>query len=601
MGVLTFWLFAQTTLNIAPDMQKDLGLGTSLMNIAVAATALFSGIFIVFIGGLADRIGRVRIVMIGFVLSIIGSLLIGFAPGGALAAYLLLPGRALQGLSGACIMPASLALVKTFWDGEARQRAVSMWSIGSWGGSGFCSLFGGLVAQNFGWRWIFFATVVVSLLGMALMKGTPESKAEGQIQPHRDYDLAQIARVGAAPARHPRRRTEDAGGAARRGPLTRRETTMRVVVCTIVHHPADARIYHRQIRALLDAGHEVTYIAPVDSQDFHPERTRPSLQLTAVPRASGRRRTGAIRAARSALARHAADADLLLIHDPELLLALPSRRRRPPVIWDVHEDTAAALSTKPWLPRPLRPPAAVAVRTAERMAERYVHLILAERGYVARFARPHPVVPNTTYVPDVPAPPGDDRRVVYVGHLSPDRGTADMIELARLLRPHGITVELIGPADARARAQIEPAQAAGLLRWRGFVPNDQAMPMLDGALAGLSLLHDEPNFRHSLPTKVVEYMARGVPVVTTPLPAAAELARGHECGFVVPFGDPRAAADAVLGLDGDISLRAKMGRRGHEAAAKSLGWPSDAREFVAQLESWAKGKLPARHLPISRS
>ena len=370
---------------------------------------------------------------------------------------------------------------------------------------------------------------------------------------------------------------------------------MRVVVCTIVHHPADARIYHRQIRALLDAGHEVTYIAPVGPQDFHTERAGPSLQLRPVPRAAGRRRTRAIIAARSALARHASGADLLLIHDPELLLALPARRRRPPVIWDVHEDTAAALSTKPWLPRPLRPPAAVAVHTAERMAERYVHLILAEHGYVSRFARRHPVVPNTTYVPDLPAPPGgsaygEGRRVVYVGHLSPDRGTADMIELARLLRPRGVTVELIGPADARARAQIEPAQAAGLLRWRGFVPNDQAMPMLDGALAGLSLLHDEPNFRHSLPAKVVEYMARGLPVVTTPLPAAAELALGHQCGFVVPFGDPRAAAGAVLELDRDISLRAKMGRRGHEAAYSSLGWPADAREFVAQLESWAKGK-----------
>ena len=61
--------------------------------------------------------------------------------------------------------------------------------------------------------------------------------------------------------------------------------------------------------------------------------------------------------------------------------------------------------------------------------------------------------------------------------------------------------------------------------------------MVDGALAGLSLLQDEANFRHSLPTKVVEYMARGVPVVTTPLPRAAELATAHECGFVVPFGD----------------------------------------------------------------
>lgn len=190
LGVLTFWLFAQTTLNIAPDMQKDLGLDTSLMNIAVAVTALFSGIFIVFIGGLADRIGRVRIVMAGFVLSIIGSLLIGFAPRGALALYFLLPGRALQGLSGACIMPASLALVKTFWDGEARQRAVSMWSIGSWGGSGFCSLFGGFVAQNFGWRWIFFASVVIALLGMALMKGMPESKAEEQTSSK--FDLAGV-------------------------------------------------------------------------------------------------------------------------------------------------------------------------------------------------------------------------------------------------------------------------------------------------------------------------------------------------------------------------------------------------------------------------
>ena len=149
-------------------------------------------------------------------------------------------------------------------------------------------------------------------------------------------------------------------------------------------------------------------------------------------------------------------------------------------------------------------------------------------------------------------------------------------------------MELIGPADARARAMIEPAQAQGLLRWPGFVPNDQAMLMVDGALAGLSLLQDEPNFRHSMPTKVVEYMARGVPVVTTPLPAAADLVTRYECGFVVPFGDPRAAADAVLELAGDASLRAKMGSRGHEAARSSLGWPGDARAFVAQLEAWAR-------------
>ena len=180
LGVVTFWLFAQTTLNIAPDMGKDLGLDASMMNIAVAITALFSGIFIVVMGGFADRIGRVKIVKIGFFLSILGSLLVGFAPAGTLASAFLLTGRALQGLSGACIMPASLALVKTYWVGAPRQRAVSLWSIGSWGGSGLCSLFGGLVAQNLGWRYIFFASVVVAIIGLILIHGTPESRAESQ-------------------------------------------------------------------------------------------------------------------------------------------------------------------------------------------------------------------------------------------------------------------------------------------------------------------------------------------------------------------------------------------------------------------------------------
>lgn len=86
LGLLAFWLFAQTTLNIAPSMAADLQLEQSFMNIAVSITALFSGIFVVVIGGLADRVGRVRMVMLGFILSIVGSLLVGVAPWGGWAA-----------------------------------------------------------------------------------------------------------------------------------------------------------------------------------------------------------------------------------------------------------------------------------------------------------------------------------------------------------------------------------------------------------------------------------------------------------------------------------------------------------------------------------
>jgi glycosyltransferase involved in cell wall biosynthesis len=391
---------------------------------------------------------------------------------------------------------------------------------------------------------------------------------------------------------------------------------VRVVVCTVVHHPADARIFFRQISALLDAGHDVTYIAPHDEaeqrfvqnqgQDQPPpdaERSvasssaaapalspgeapgRGTLTAVAIPRAVGRRRLGALRAARAAMAAQAAGADLLLVHDPELLLVLPPRRRRPPTVWDVHEDTVAALTTKAWLPAFLRSIAAGGVRVAEHQAERRLHLLLAERGYNDRFVGSHPVVPNTTYVPATAAPPSGPRRVVYVGWLSPDRGSAEMVELGRLLKPHGIAVELIGQADGAARAHIEAG--GDLVRWHGFVPNAEALRLVEGALAGLSLLQDEANFRHSMPTKVAEYMARGVPVVTTPLPLAVELVEAADAGFVVPFNDPQAACDAILKLDADPDLRVAMGLRAHEYALRNLAWAPYAAAFVAQLESWA--------------
>ena len=102
---------------------------------------------------------------------------------------MLLGGRVVQGLSAACIIPASMALVKTYYEGKDRQRALSYWSIGSWGGSGFCALFGGLMATSFlGWRSIFWISIVLSVLALFLLKGTPESKAEQEPAAERRFD-----------------------------------------------------------------------------------------------------------------------------------------------------------------------------------------------------------------------------------------------------------------------------------------------------------------------------------------------------------------------------------------------------------------------------
>lgn len=85
-------------------------------------------------------------------------------------------GRVIQGISAACIMPATIALIKAYFDGEERQRALSYWSIGSWGGSGVASFAGGLIATSLGWRWIYIFSIVFSVLAIWLLNDVPESK-----------------------------------------------------------------------------------------------------------------------------------------------------------------------------------------------------------------------------------------------------------------------------------------------------------------------------------------------------------------------------------------------------------------------------------------
>lgn len=364
----------------------------------------------------------------------------------------------------------------------------------------------------------------------------------------------------------------------------------RALVLTVVHHPEDARIRHRQIDALLAAGWEVTYAAPFLAYGVATSPA-PGLTLVDLPRASGRARLSALRAARAVLRARGPVHHVVLLHDPELLLATRGLDL-PPVVWDVHEDTAAAMSLKPWLPARAGRPAAWAVRRLERRAERRVNLLLAEDAYQDRFRKVHPVVPNTTRVPASPALP-DEPRVVYVGHLTRARGAFELIELGRILhhRTRGrIRVELIGHADAEATAALD--QAAEYVDWRGFLPHDEAMARVDGALAGLSLLHDEPNYRVSRPTKVVEYLAHGVPVITTPLPLAQQLVEEVGAGVVVPFGSPQQCADAVLALDADPLTRLRMGTLGHAYAAEQFDWTLRSRDFVSRLGAIALAPRP---------
>ena len=356
----------------------------------------------------------------------------------------------------------------------------------------------------------------------------------------------------------------------------------RALVVTIVHRPGDARIAHRQLGALRDAGWSVTYAAPWSTTDDEPADWYRTVD---VPRAVGRRRGAAVRAARALLRREGPSHDVVLLHDPELLLALPGLRL-PPVVWDVHEDPAAALSDRDWVPGWARRPLGWAVRLLERWAERRcATLLLAEPGYRERFRRDHPVVPNVPLVPDEVPAPGTDR-VVYLGRISGSRGARELVELGERLRGQ-VSVELLGYVDQDVADLVADADEDGRITWHGYVANDEALARVRGAAFGLSLLHDEPNYRHSMPTKVLEYLANGLPVLTTPLPEAVAVLQRHDLGTVVPFGDVDAAEAAIRAGVADPDGLADRAAAGRAAARTERTWAVEGPRFVEVLSAAA--------------
>jgi glycosyltransferase involved in cell wall biosynthesis len=362
----------------------------------------------------------------------------------------------------------------------------------------------------------------------------------------------------------------------------------RVLVVTVVHRPDDGRILHRGIRSMREAGIDVTSAAPWSETGTVPPE---GLATVDLPRAVGRRRLDAMLAAVRLLREEGPRHDLVLLHDPELLLAVrivgPSRL--PPVVWDVHEDVGAALMGRGWIPRPLRRLVVAIVHRFERWAERELHLVLAEQQYRGRFRRSHPVVRNLPWArpalsTDVPAdvPP----RVVYVGRISRGRGVDAMLELGERLGPAAV-VELVGDADADVRERVQAAHDAGTVRWHGFVPQDRTAPVLSGARVGLCLLDDEPNYRVSLPSKVVEYLAHGVPVVATPLPEVeALMADGG--GTLVPFGDVDAVEVAVRQQLDDATHHERTRQQAREVA-RTLTWDTEGERLVSFLIGWMRG------------
>jgi EmrB/QacA subfamily drug resistance transporter len=178
--------------NVAlPEIETDLGFSQQSLQWVITAYAIVFGGALLLGGRLADLLGRRRIFLAGVAVFTASSLLSGLA----WSEEALIVSRALQGLGGALLAPASLSiLMTTFQEGRERNLALGLWGAASGSGGAAGVLLGGVLTSYLSWPWIFFINVPV---GVAVLASTPFllNETRGSADGRRHFDLAGAASV----------------------------------------------------------------------------------------------------------------------------------------------------------------------------------------------------------------------------------------------------------------------------------------------------------------------------------------------------------------------------------------------------------------------
>ncbi|GIG63939.1 MFS transporter [Phytomonospora endophytica] len=177
-----------------PSIGRDLGFSPQTLQWVISAYTVTTGGFLLFGGRAADRLGARRVFITGIAIFGAASLVGGLAD----SQTVLIGARAVQGLGGALLTPAVLRLINTTFEGTARVRAFTIWSMAGSSGAAVGAIGGGVLTSFLGWEWVLFVNVPVVVLAIIAAPRllTRDTTVDG---PRTGFDLpgAVVATVGA--------------------------------------------------------------------------------------------------------------------------------------------------------------------------------------------------------------------------------------------------------------------------------------------------------------------------------------------------------------------------------------------------------------------
>jgi glycosyltransferase involved in cell wall biosynthesis len=380
----------------------------------------------------------------------------------------------------------------------------------------------------------------------------------------------------------------------------------RVSMLVLNRYTNDTRV-EKEAATLTGAGYRVTVVAEA-GPGLPPTEVRDGVEVVRVTR----RRSGLPVLRLFAYARQleevlvAGRPDILHAHDSNALLPVgrAARRLGIPFVYDAHDL---------WTGRPRRGRSRLYFAASQlyfRILERRLlpraaaHLTVSPP--IARYLERAYRLPEVTLVPNyAPAGAAAERlelrslpggegipegaeTVLYLGGLMAERGIEQLVRAIPLV--DGAHLVLLGDGALagevrRLAAELGVGERVHLL---APVPSDEVVAYAASATVGVSpIIPSCLNYRYSLPNKLFQYMAAGIPVVASDFEQVRAVVGGSEAGLTVDMTDPSAIASALRTLLADPSARTRMGANGRAAIATSFNWGHSAQALLGVYRSLA--------------
>jgi len=362
-------------------------------------------------------------------------------------------------------------------------------------------------------------------------------------------------------------------------------STKTITHLTSVHPRYDTRIF---FKACVSTAKEKRYAVNLLVADGMGDEVKQGVHIYDVGKESTRLRRVRLATKRILTKAVALKSDIYHIHDPELIpVGVKLKKMGKRVIFDVHEHISLQIKDKSYLPAIARSVLSILYARYERYAlQKMDYLILAESSYETYYGRINRTE-TVLNMPDLEAlePFYVDRReengLFYIGGISNERGLDTTLDAIRILKERfpDIHMHYVGHTYSDILETTPMDDIREHITFYGSLPLTEGLALSKRAKVGLSILKPLANYQRSYSTKIFEYMAIGLPVVTSNFKLYKDIIEKYNCGICIDPLNPYDVAKAIEFIFKNPEKAKEMGKNGKNIIAKKYNWDIENKKL----------------------